>query len=120
MNMAIVLSDVLRLILEDACEDYHGLYEIIWALNTSHPDVGEDSKRQVAQQALSNLVKRGWVMLYSTAWPPRNFTPLSEDQFEAVINAPSSWGTSTNPPAVSYWFASTPAGEEAYRSRALR
>jgi hypothetical protein len=47
-------SEVDRKILTLACEDYTGLYEIIWSLNTLHPEIGETEK--IAAATTSKLI----------------------------------------------------------------
>ena len=102
------------MILSDACEDYHGLYEIIWALNTRYPDVPEGSKRAVAQMALDDLVTRRLVSLYTTTWPGKSYVAVSEQQAHAAIAVASSWGTPPNAPGTYLCFAATPEGEQVY------
>ena len=102
------------MILSDACEDYYGLYEIIWSLNNQFPDVPEDSKREVAQEALGNLVKKRLVSLYTTTWPGGTYVAVPGHQAQAVIAAGSSWASPPAAPTKYYCFAATPEGEQAY------
>jgi len=107
-------SQVSAMILSDACEDYYGLYEIIWSLNNQFPDVPEDSKREVAQEALGNLVKKRLVSLYTTTWPGGTYVAVPGHQAQAVIAAGSSWASPPAAPTKYYCFAATPEGEQAY------
>jgi len=107
---------VSEMILSDACEDYHGLYEIILSLNNEFPDVPEDSKRELAQLALGGLVKKGLVSLYTTTWPGGTYVAVPQHRAQAAIAASSSWAPPPAAPAKYYCFAATPEGEQAYRA----
>jgi hypothetical protein len=114
--MAIEPSRISTMILGDACEDHHGLYEIIWSLNTHHPDTSEDVKLQVAQRAVSELANLGFISLYQTSDAGRTFVSVPEPEVQTVIGAPESWRPPGDEQARQYWFAATAAGEEAYYS----
>ena len=101
---------VSEMILSDACEDYHGLYEIILSLNNEFPDVPEDSKRELAQLALGGLVKKGLVSLYTTTWPGGTYVAVPQHRAQAAIAASSSWAPPPAAPAKYYCFAATPEG----------
>lgn len=109
------LPDVLNRILSDACEDYTGLYEILWSLNTAYPEMSEKTKLDVAREALSDLVMRGLVELFTATWPPQSYTSVPSSNAFSAIAADSSWAPPPEPPAVFYAFAATPAGEQAYQ-----
>ena len=115
-ELTIEPSRVSAMILNDACEDYHGLHEIVWSLNNQFPDVPEDSKREVAQEALSSLVKRRLVSLFTTTWPGGVYVPVPQHRAQAAIAASSSWASPPAAPAKYYCFAATPEGELAYRA----
>jgi len=115
-HMTIEPPEVIAMILSDGCEDHHGLYEIIWALNRRYPGVAEEAKRAAAQQALSDLVKRGLVALYTTVWPGGTFAAVPEGQVASAISAASSWASPPASPVTYYCFAATAAGEQAYHS----
>jgi len=102
------------MILSDACEDYHGLHEIILSLNNQFPDVPEDSKRDIAQEALGRLLKKRLIALYTTTWPGGTYVPVPQHRAQAAIAASSSWAPPPAAPAKYYCFAATPEGELAY------
>jgi hypothetical protein len=114
--MIVEPSQVSAMILSDGCEDYHGLYEIIMGLNSQYPDVAEDVKRAVAQDALCDLVKKHLISLYTTAWPGKTYTPVPERQALAAIAAISSWALPPAAPVTYYCFAATPEGEQVYQA----
>ena len=45
-------------VLSDGEEDYTGLYEIVWSLNTQYPEVSRDLKVVAARAIVADLVKR--------------------------------------------------------------
>ena len=114
--MIIEPSQVSAMILSDACEDYHGLYELILELNSHYPDVAQDSKRAVAQEALGDLVKKRLIALYTTTWPGKTYVAVPEHEAQSAIAAGSSWAPPPAAPATYYCFAATPQGEQAYRA----
>src|SRR5262245_57131202 len=114
--MAIEPPVVLAMILGDACEDRHGLHEIIWSLNTRYPTASDTVKLRIAQQALSELATRRFIALYLTADAGRTFESVPEHDIQAAIDAPDSWLPPGDRPAPHYWFGATAAGARAYYS----
>ena len=102
------------MILSDACEDYHGLFEVVWTLNTRFPDVSETVKRQVAELALGDLLNRGLVSLYTTTWPGTIYVPVAAHLARSAISDPASWAPPPEAPGKYYCFAATPEGEQAH------
>ena len=64
-------------ILSDASEDYHGLYEVIWGLNSRYPDVPETAKIAASIPIMADLIETGLVELYQTTRAPRQYAPNS-------------------------------------------
>jgi len=107
-------------ILSDGCDDYTGLYETIWALNTSHPNVKQEVKVAAAQRAISMLVDREFVTLYRTGWAGSTYEAIPSSECESIIQAPDSWEPPAQDGPGSYFcFAATKAGEAAHHAGSL-
>ena len=97
-------------------EDFYGPYELLWGLNSHYPNEADEEKRAVAEAALRRLVTEGLVELHECDTGPPYESPIPTPSALEAISEPTFWLTpaeSGNPPF--YWFASTPAGEEALR-----
>jgi hypothetical protein len=100
-------------IMDLACDDYTGLYEVLWRLNTLHPDTAPDLKRFVAQQAMSSLLSQRYVQLFR-ALRGGEHEQLSESRAEVLIRRPESWEPPGGPADEYCCVASTTGGEQAY------
>ena len=106
-------SEIEREILAAACEDYTGLYEIIWALNTSHPEIGESEKIAAAATAVQSLLERGLIELFSSEWETQAHKPVSAKEFKRIANDVTAW----RPEKIYFSFAATDVGEKFYLGR---
>ena len=80
-------------LLAAAHEDYTGLYEAVWELNTLFPDTPLGQKYQLAQDALTALLKKGLIRLERRTMagntPRYEIIPL--DQAAQIFQNPTSW-----------------------------
>jgi hypothetical protein len=106
-------SEIEQEILASACEDYTGLYEIIWALNTSHPKIGETEKIVAAAAAVQSLLERGLIELFSSEWETQTHKPIFDKGFKRIANDSTTW----RPEKMYFSFAATDAGERFYLGR---
>ena len=100
-----------------ANEDYMGLYEIIWELNTNFPDATLAEKCGVAERCTSKLLDLGWIRLYRTDPRWQRFEEFDTSAKEALSDPTrwypvKSWGSQNE--EVLIVFAATDAGEQAY------
>jgi len=114
-----ISDDVARdIALSDACEDYTGLYELIWEFNTQFPEATEQERLRAAQVALGGLVRDGLATVYYTRWLSDEYRELNRSDAESVIAQPESWRSPADQPEGEYFcFASTDAGEARYFKR---
>ena len=63
-------------ILDDGAEDYTGLYEIIWSLNTHYPEIDRATKLSVARPVFLDLLGRGEIILFTTRWASSHYEPV--------------------------------------------
>jgi hypothetical protein len=104
--------------LSDACEDYTGLYELVWEFNTRFPDAPEQERLRAAQAALGTLVRDSFVLVYCTRWLSDQYRELKRADAEAVIANAESWRSPADHPDGEYFcFASSDEGEAHYFKR---
>lgn len=80
-----------QLILEDGAEDYTGLYEIIWSLNTHYPTIDRATKLAAARPIVLDLLQRGEIFLFTNRWAPSHYDPVSADKASEIAASSKSW-----------------------------
>jgi hypothetical protein len=106
-------DDLQREVLTMATEDMYGLYEIVWTLNESHPDVPKEEKVALGREVIRGLLGRQLVELHRLEWnPPREVRVILPDELEAVLQDPSSW----DPGQEYIGFVATSEGIRQYRT----
>ncbi len=107
-----------RILLSTANEDYTGLYELIWVLNTKFPDAPLGEKYSAAERATRKLLDLGWVRLYRTDLRWQRFEELDTSSAKEALSEPTSWypvkSWGPESEGVLIVFAATEAGEQAY------
>jgi hypothetical protein len=100
-----------REVLSAAVEDYTGLWEILWQLNTDYPETPPEENRRIAARAIASLADRGLVDLYlGTAFPAgaRRIDPAQRGQ---IMHVDAYWNEPA-PHAEHVRLAATDAGEK--------
>ncbi|MEP0547971.1 MAG: hypothetical protein ABJF88_13635 [Rhodothermales bacterium] len=109
-------------VLSAAAEDWLGLYEVVWCLNTLQPMATVTEKYAAAEEAVRSLLRSGSVSLYRLPWQePSTVADLVETaEVEAVLANPQSWSPSlgTDPPTY-IGLATTEEGERELARRAV-
>ena len=102
-----VKSEVLSM----ATEDMHGLYEIVWSLNVSHPSIDEVSKIVAARDAVLDLVRDSLVRLHRLTWYPSQDHGVVELPYATeLLERGSSWRAGHE----YVGFIATPQGHDVY------
>ena len=78
-------------IVSQAIEDTHGLYEIIWTLNTLYPDLSSADKIKQSQIAIQDLITENVIDLYKNNWDTKLEQKLEKQTALTVISNISSW-----------------------------
>lgn len=104
--------------LELACEDWFGIWELLWGVNSDRPELSPDDRANLATDALRRLRDRGHIRFIRVPWPgpsgSEEYASLPIEEVEAELERQ---GWKQVPPASDVWFGATPEGEAAYRSR---
>lgn len=113
-------SEVRKQILWAAIEDYCGLYEVLWELNTTHPHVPEVDRRRAAKECISAMLRRGWLnlcwMRWGTGESRANLIPPSEHA--EILSSGHSWEPAPGRGKPYVVIDATPAGKRAYADKA--
>jgi hypothetical protein len=117
--MTIPSEEAFAVALEDACEDYFGLYELVWDLNGKYAEASEAERLAAAQLAVTRLVREELATMFRTQWMSDGYEELDSKTALQLLADPASWRPPADSPDASYYcFASTPAGEALYFQQA--
>lgn len=110
------IEDVEKVLLSSASEDWTGLYEAVWELNTLYPDETLGRKYDAAINALLNLHNKGWISFgkASTSKPGNLIATISAQDVAEMLSHPVSWYPNYDGTVVV--FSVTDAGTEKYMS----
>ena len=97
-----------------ACvEDYAGLWELVWELNTQFPNYAASDREAAARHGVAALVETGLVKLYRCQEPYGELTELDAAGAEAAVASRKNWEAPANN-AVSIRAGATDQGKTAY------
>lgn len=106
-------QDNLRLVvLESGTEDYTGLYEVIWELNSMFPNVSEHEKICAARDVLKHLLAEELIELYEARWPPVEHTRVGENIARIAMERDEAWRMYEGGPDEFLAYVTTQSGEE--------
>ena len=101
-------------------EDYTGLYELIWGLNTHYPEVDAETKVRAADKAMRSLLDAGHVQLHDSRQEGPSEETLTIEATVRLLDDPAVW----KPPLERagllvpiHWFSATEAGGDALERR---
>jgi hypothetical protein len=106
---------VRTLALSSGSEDYAGLDELLGELER-FPDASEAERVAAASTVLADLLNEGLVDVFSSIWASGKYDPVPRDRAVTLIADPHSWKHSSAVSEPYLTFATTPAGEAAYRA----
>ncbi len=102
--------------LDNASEDWCGLYEIVWAYRTTFPAASDADRIAAAMESVLRLLKDGLLeMSFYHAWNSKTCEPISGVDAVRVVAVADSW----NDPSVSsqgsyYAVSTTDRGNKVY------
>jgi hypothetical protein len=83
-------NELLPVVLWLAIEDYSGLWEVVWELNTRLPR-RTNSNVETARQVVRELLRRGWIDLYWSQEPYGDPIRIPAEEAEEVLNNDRNW-----------------------------
>jgi hypothetical protein len=95
-NMPSSRSEFEKHLLSDGCDDWTGLYEIIWQANTTFAKENLAFKYGLAEESVRSLLQKGWIELVRrrSPWALADSQPegtIDPDEWDDVISNPCSW-----------------------------
>ena len=117
MNSNVInLKDAKRMALASANEDYTGLYELVWELNTRYPSSGIGAKYTIAESTVRELINQGLIALYHRRLAENDevHEPINGEAVDSTLSDPVKWYPEDKGGRVV--FSATEEGEKAYMS----
>jgi hypothetical protein len=115
--MTIANSDIERIVLMNACEDYAPLWQILGEVLALGPQGGEKSALQATRQAVAGMLQRGLLEVYRRESRTSDFVRIEPSQREAALKSDAYWAADATD-TVEISLAATTDGERAYKSSA--
>lgn len=86
------LRTAVEKILWATIEDYCGLWEALWELNTIYPNNSIEKNRSLAKKAIKILVDRGMVKLFFCKEPYGDMIPIAESvRYDDILDKEGYW-----------------------------
>ena len=99
------------IVLDGATEDYCGLWEVAWAIDTKNPGMGIDRARQEARDASLDLLREGLIGVYLTDEYLHPIERLTGQEAEETLTREENWLVPEA--ALRYALTSTEEGDRA-------
>jgi len=101
-NTAIDMNKLREEVLSDGADDYFGLYEIIWSLDSHYPDVSRDHKIRGARTIALALLEEGKISLYMTVWASNYYESVPREDALRALRTDDAWKEPTEAPYFCY------------------
>jgi len=102
-----------RKILWAAIEDYAGLWELIWELATSCPEISEPQRRSVAERVVRDLLEHNCIELYERRGIGEKERLVPRARWDELLSNEANWREPSTK-STEVLIGATPAGEEVY------
>lgn len=107
------MKDIIYKLLWATIEDYVGLWEIYWELNSLLSDKSKTENKETVKKILRYFLDKGLVRLYFNKWGKHELTELDFDEAVEVLNEEKYWeGPEVNNTCLK--IGSTEKGEKYY------
>lgn len=107
-------SELARRVLWLAIEDYSGLWEVIWELNSLAPSRDSGQSRVLAKRLVHDLLVKGLIQIYRCQEPDGELLAVPTADGKKILERTDAW----KPPefdGCSWRIGATEKGEQAYR-----
>lgn len=114
MNQGLITK---KEILDMGLDDYTGLYEIVWRLNTLWPDMDIGKKYQLADTALRELLSQNAVRIIKEISNNniREYEPIDQEQIDQILRDPINWyPNGSEDQRTQFGYETTNIGERLY------
>ena len=96
-------------------EDYCGLWELVWEINTLHPNNSPRESQHITLHCILDLLSRDLVQLYHCQEPYGRMTMIRRDNYFRYLQDHKVWEPPP-PKAHSVRVSATEAGEKYYHA----
>jgi hypothetical protein len=107
------ISPMERKVLWAAIEDYVGLWEIIWELASSCPEIPESDRKSFAERAVRCLIARNCLQLYERSEIGGKEQLVSRARWDELLSDEANWGEPSSR-SIEVLLGATNAGEKLY------
>lgn len=109
-------KDIIKRILFLAIEDYSGLWEVVWEINTNYPYLGDNEKYLIAKRLVSLLFNKGYIKYYWCKEPYGDIEEIANQETENILNRKDYWEAPENN-SIAIRIGITKEGEKEYREK---
>jgi hypothetical protein len=110
-------TDIERIVLMNACEDYALLWQILGEVRQLRPNESEDAALEATRRSVEDLLRRDWLAVYRRQSRASAFVLLQSPEREAALASDAYWRADPID-TVEIGVAATASGETAYRAAA--
>ncbi len=110
-----ILAEFAKILLWACIEDYAGLWELLWEVNSKFPELPENERKRMSLNVASLLLDNGFIKLYRCKEPYGELSELDADEARVVLGEERNW-EAPEFEGVSIRAAATEKGEELYQS----
>lgn len=89
--MNVIHQEEVNKILWSTVEDFVGLWQVAWELNTIYPDNSHDLNRNIAMKIVKYFIDNELVELYYENWGKDNLTKIPINEAKSIINQDDFW-----------------------------
>jgi hypothetical protein len=104
-------------LLDEANEDWCGLWEPCWSLRTDFSlDLSDADLGAILEPLMRDPVHRGLLALYWNQWVRAEYVAVPPEQVDSLLANPQNWSAPPTAEHSAVWFGATEAGEQAWRA----
>jgi hypothetical protein len=85
------MENMIKVILWACIEDYAGLWELLWEVNSAFPEITEDERREQCSGLLLQMLERDLVNIYQCQEPYGELIPLKISEAREVLVNRVNW-----------------------------
>jgi len=86
-----IIAELAKILLWACIEDYAGLWELLWEVNSKFPEYSESERKHLSLEVAKLLLERGGIKLYRCQESYGNLSELDLESARAVLNGESNW-----------------------------
>lgn len=112
------MKDIVYKILWSTIEDFVGLWEILWELNSELPENSEKTNQEISKKILGYFLKQNLVIVYTNKWGGDEFESKDFNEAMQLIEVEAFW----NAPSINQLcikVGNTEKGEKYYNEELI-